>query len=75
MYEYGDVVKVLLPNTENTTLAWVHSLIANGQKFFRLDDMKKLHRDTGNGWGWEELWEALGWYHYDKMAAKGCRSS
>lgn len=65
LYEYGDVVKVILPNCEKTTLTWVNSLSSNNRAFFSLDDMMKLHKDTGNRWGWKELWEALGWYRFD----------
>jgi hypothetical protein len=66
LYEYGDVVKVILPNSEKTTLTWVHSLSSDSKALFSLEDMKKLHKDTGNRWGWKELWEALGWYRFDE---------
>ena len=71
LYEYGDVVKVILPNSEKTTLAWVYSLSSNDKAYFTLDDMISLHKDTGNGWGWRELWEALGWCHFEMEGGKG----
>jgi hypothetical protein len=68
LYEYGDVVKVILPNSEKTTLSWVHSLSSSNPASFTLDDMIKLHRNTGNRWGWKEIWESLGW---DRFEADG----
>ena len=64
-YEYGDVVKVLLPNNDKTALCWAKSLSSGNNddtvEYFTLEDMKCMYRDIGNGWGWTELWEALGW--------------
>ena len=62
-YEYGDVVKVILPNKKKTSCAWCISLGTISDRF-RLEDMQAMHKDTGNGWGWAELWEAFGWHVY-----------
>lgn len=63
-YEYGDVVKVILPNKTKTSCAWGISLGSISDRFL-LDDMQAMHKDTGNGWGWAELWEAFGWHVYN----------
>ena len=66
LYEYGDVVKVLLPNCDRNTFAWSTALASNEQQYFTLKQMQSLHKDTGNGWGWQELWEALGWCRFEE---------
>ncbi|MGK3752859.1 MAG: hypothetical protein ACI8RD_005166 [Bacillariaceae sp.] len=71
LYEYGDVVKVLLPNGDNPTSSWLHSLACMDQEFFKLEDMLKLHKNNGNGWGWDKLYEALGWFRFEKNGGKG----
>jgi hypothetical protein len=71
LYEYGDVVKVLLPNGDRDTFAWSTSLSSNNHQYFTLEQMQRLHKDTGNGWGWPELWEALGWYWFEEGGGKG----
>jgi len=71
LYEYGDVVKVILPNDDKQTLSWLHSLKSMNQEFFSLNDMIKLQKKTGNGWGWDGLWEALGWYQYEENGGSG----
>lgn len=71
LYEYGDVVKVILPNSETTSLAWVHSLSCNNEAHFTLDGMLKLHKNAVNRWGWKELWDALGWYRFDMDGGNG----
>lgn len=71
LYEYGDVVKVLLPNSDNHTCAWLHSLACMDREFFKLEDMQNLHKNKGNGWGWDQLWEALGWFRFEKNGGKG----
>ena len=68
-YEYGDVVKVLVGNSDKTTFAWMLSF--QGSKYFKLQDMKEFQKNTESGWGWTELWEALGWCQYEKGNAKG----
>jgi hypothetical protein len=70
-YSYGDVVKVLLPNDDKTTFAWSLSLEKEEESHFKLDDVQKLHKGTGNGWEWSDLWEALGWYEYEVNDGKG----
>lgn len=60
-YQYSDVVKVLLPNTDKTTFAWVQSLNGSIPELFNLETLESFYRDNGNGWGWAELFEALGW--------------
>ena len=60
-YEYGDVVRVLLPNTNRRTTRWVSSLSSSCEKnesFLKLEDMPD---SGGEGWTWADLWEALGW--------------
>jgi len=71
LYEYGDVVKVLLENNDNHTSSWLHSLACTDHEFFTLGDMQKLHKHNINGWGWDQLWEALGWCKYEKDGGKG----
>ena len=71
LYEYGDVVKVLLPNGDNPTSSWLHSLACMEQEFFKLEDMLKLHKNNGNGWGWDKLYEALGWFRFEKNGGEG----
>lgn len=71
LYEYGDVVKVLLPNHKTTTSAWIRALAPNVQRYFRLEDMSKLSKDTSTGWGWDDLWEALGWSKHEENGRKG----
>lgn len=71
LYEYGDVVKVILPNNEKQTLSWLHSLQSMNQDFFKMEDMTKLQKNTGNGWGWDGLWEALGWYRFEENGGSG----
>mgnify|MGYP003868645891 CR=1 FL=1 len=70
-YEYGDIVKVLLPNSDRSAYAWIISLASNNQTHFTLREIQNLHRNTGNGWGWEELWEALGWHSFEEGDGKG----
>ncbi|KAL3924207.1 MAG: hypothetical protein SGILL_001184 [Bacillariaceae sp.] len=71
VYEYGDVVKVLLPNDDKTTFTWSLSFAKEEEKHFKLEDMQALHKDTGNGWGWNNLWEALGWCRYEANGGPG----
>jgi hypothetical protein len=71
LYEYGDVVKVILPNDDKQTISWVHSLQSMNQKFFKKEDMTKLQQNTGNGWGWDGLWEALGWNRFEENGGSG----
>eukprot|EP00535_Pseudo-nitzschia_heimii_P009725 CAMPEP_0197191638 /NCGR_PEP_ID=MMETSP1423-20130617/23732_1 /TAXON_ID=476441 /ORGANISM="Pseudo-nitzschia heimii, Strain UNC1101" /LENGTH=787 /DNA_ID=CAMNT_0042644333 /DNA_START=149 /DNA_END=2509 /DNA_ORIENTATION=- len=71
LYEYGDVVKVLLPNDDKQTLSWVHSLQSMNKEFFKMEDMTKFQKSTGNGWGWDGLWEALGWYKFEESEGSG----
>ncbi|CAB9508798.1 DEP domain-containing mTOR-interacting protein [Seminavis robusta] len=71
LYEYGDVVKIVLPNNDRNCFAWCTSLASNKKDFFTLSDMQAFHKDTGNGWGWTELWEALGWDSYEEGDGKG----
>merc|ERR1712238_535093 len=66
LYKYGDVVKVLLENNDNHTSSWLHSLACTDHEFFTLGDIQKLHKSNINGWGWDQLWEALGWCKYEK---------
>lgn len=70
-YEYGDIVKVLLPNSDKTTMAWIRSLEPNGKQYFKLEDMQQFHKGERKGWGWEELWEGLGWCRLEKKGGKG----
>jgi hemerythrin superfamily protein len=70
-YSYGDVVKVLLPNDDKTTFAWSLSFEQIEESHFKLDDMTKLHKNTGNGWDWRDLWEALDWCRYELNGGKG----
>jgi hypothetical protein len=71
LYEYGDVVKVILPNDDKQTLSWLHSLQSMNKEFFKMEDMTKLQQNTGNGWGWDRLWEALGWYKFEENGGSG----
>ncbi|KAL3914484.1 MAG: hypothetical protein SGILL_006084, partial [Bacillariaceae sp.] len=71
VYEYGDVVKVLLPNDDKTAFSWSLSFAKEEERHFKLDDMQVLYKDTGSGWGWKQLWEALGWQEYEKDGGAG----
>eukprot|EP00980_Cylindrotheca_fusiformis_P005822 scaffold1223_cov119-Cylindrotheca_fusiformis.AAC.25 len=74
-YEYGDVVKVLLPNDDTTTLCWVKSLSVedsgSDEEHVKLQEISSLHKRKENGWGWEQLWEALGWSDFEKDGGLG----
>jgi hypothetical protein len=70
-YSYGDVVKVLLPNDDKTAFAWSLSFEKEEERHFKLEDMQKLHKDTGSGWDWSDLWEALGWCKYEVGGGPG----
>lgn len=70
-YSYGDVVKVLLPNDDRTAFSWCLSFQKEEERYFKLEDMKILHKDTGNGWDWSDLWEALGWCKYEVDGGNG----
>lgn len=74
-YEYGDIVKVILPNDDKTALYWRTSLCGEGhgskEECFRLQDILDLYRDTGNGWSWTQLWEALGWSKFERDGGAG----
>lgn len=66
-YEYGDVVRVLLPNDTRTTMAWIQSLRdkdSEGSTFVKLEDMPA---SGTKGWTWSNLWEALGWSFHAKV--------
>jgi len=71
LYEYGDVVKVILPNDDRQTRSWLYSLKSMNQEYFKLKDMINLQKNTGNGWGWEGLWEALGWNRFEQNGGNG----
>ncbi|VEU43237.1 unnamed protein product [Pseudo-nitzschia multistriata] len=71
LYEYGDVVKVILPNDDRQTRSWLHSLKSMNQEYFKLEDMRNLQKSTGNGWGWDGLWEALGWGRFEEHGGSG----
>jgi hypothetical protein len=71
VYEYGDVVKVILPNDDRQTRSWLYSLKSMNQEHFKLNDMTSLQKNTGNGWGWDGLWEALGWYRFEENGGSG----
>ncbi|KAG7362795.1 mechanosensitive ion channel [Nitzschia inconspicua] len=70
-YTYGDVVKVLLPNDDRTAFSWSLSLEKKEGKLYKLEDMEKLQKNSGNGWDWADLWEALGWFRYEINDGKG----
>ena len=40
VYEYGDVVKVILPNDDRQTRSWLYSLKSMNQEHFKLNDSK-----------------------------------
>jgi len=69
-YEYGDVVRVLLPNDDKTTIAWTRSISGVGEEgdYLKLADMPA---GDCNGWGWRELWEALGWLEHEEGGGRG----
>jgi len=73
LYEYGDVVKVILPNDDRQTRSWWHSLKSMNQEYFKLEDMMNLHENNGKGWGWgwDGLWEALGWDSFEQNGGSG----
>jgi hypothetical protein len=71
VYEYGDVVKVLLPNDDKTAFSWSLSFAKEEEMYFKLQDMQMMYRDTGSGWSWLHLWEALGWHEYEKEDGLG----
>ena len=71
LYEYGDIVKVLLPNDDKQTLSWLHSLKSMNKEFFKMEDMINLQKNRGNGWGWDGLWEALGWNQFEENGGRG----
>lgn len=71
LYEYGDIVKVILPNDDKQTLSWLHSLKSMNKEFFKMEDMMKLQKNKGNGWGWDGLWEALGWNRFEENGGRG----
>ena len=71
LYEYGDIVKVILPNGEKQTLSWFYSLKSMNKEFFKMEDMAKLQKNNGNGWGWDGLWEALGWNRFEENGGEG----
>jgi hypothetical protein len=66
-YEYGDVVRVLLPNDKRTSTAWIKSLGTAGndgkKQFLKLKD---IQASDVKGWTWADLWEALGWSDNDE---------